>query len=491
MPHMSLAMIVKNEESFLEGCLQSAQKVCDEIIIVDTGSTDNTINIAKKFTDKIYNFKWNNSFANARNFSIAKCTGKWILYLDADERLTNDSIICIKKLTNDIQNNTAYLCAVKSISTHGGQPNQMKYPRLFNNSNKISFSGRVHEQILPSLENNSYIIYDSDIIIEHFGYDTEESTIRLKAQRNISLLELEYSDNPNWYNAFQLAQTYNILGNEEKAVQFFNNALDYYDISKYYKAHCYRYLADYWLSKNHFDKAFDYIQKGLNIDTNQPLLNLVCCNYYKKTGNLQKSCEYWKQAYEINKKYINANCPKNFEIFIDEFKCLLFGIEISIDANDLNLLNYQLSELSRIDINTYNIFAIIFSGSSKLTSLDNLTEEILPAFLKIVGYQSNTTTKLDILRKIFDRFKDNSLYLNTLGNVLLENKTFTEAQYIFEQSFVIEKNLPTALYLLSAYINNKDIEGIDKIQNFINDSCPENVELLSKIKSIKTYIEQR
>ncbi len=83
---VSIAMIVKNEESCLEKCLESV-KDFDEIVIVDTGSTDKTKEIAKRYTDKIYDFEWCDDFAKARNFANSKCTGDWILAMDADHEL--------------------------------------------------------------------------------------------------------------------------------------------------------------------------------------------------------------------------------------------------------------------------------------------------------------------------------------------------------------------------------------------------------------------
>jgi len=94
-------MIVKNESSTLETCLNSAKKHLDEIIIVDTGSTDNTIEIAKKFTDYVYDFKWCNDFSAARNFSLKKAKGDWIIILDADEIINDNDWIKIKKIISE------------------------------------------------------------------------------------------------------------------------------------------------------------------------------------------------------------------------------------------------------------------------------------------------------------------------------------------------------------------------------------------------------
>ncbi len=98
-------MIVKDEEDYIEKCINSVKSIVDEIIIVDTGSNDKTKEIAKKFTDKVYGFKWNDDFSAARNFSISKATKDWILVLDADETISSKDLETIKELANNNSKN--------------------------------------------------------------------------------------------------------------------------------------------------------------------------------------------------------------------------------------------------------------------------------------------------------------------------------------------------------------------------------------------------
>ena len=95
---LSLCMIVKDEGKFLEGCLESVKNFVDEIVIVDTGSTDNTIQIAEKFGAKVVKHNWDNSFSEARNVSLKHATKDWILVLDADERISEKDLAKIKEL---------------------------------------------------------------------------------------------------------------------------------------------------------------------------------------------------------------------------------------------------------------------------------------------------------------------------------------------------------------------------------------------------------
>ncbi len=125
LPNLTLSMIVKDEEKNLRDCLESIKDFIDDIVIVDTGSVDNTINIAKEYGAKIFHFKWINDFSAARNFALSKCKGNWILYLDADERLNQDSIAELKKIVST-RNKEAVFCLVKSISSNKHKPTIMR-----------------------------------------------------------------------------------------------------------------------------------------------------------------------------------------------------------------------------------------------------------------------------------------------------------------------------------------------------------------------------
>ena len=106
---ISLCMIVKNEEEVLDNCLSSISDVVDEIIIVDTGSTDSTKSICKKFTDKIFDFKWCDDFSKARNFAFSKASCEYIMWLDADDIVPSKTINKLLKLKSDFDADTYML----------------------------------------------------------------------------------------------------------------------------------------------------------------------------------------------------------------------------------------------------------------------------------------------------------------------------------------------------------------------------------------------
>ncbi len=202
---LSLCMIVKNEEMHLKNCLESIKDLVDEIIIVDTGSTDKTKEIASKFTNKIFDLEWNNHFSDARNFSISKASGNWILIMDADEVISRYDCNKIKELLKntpadafllilrDYTNNTGvagFISSKDDIYTESKIASGFytsKILRLFRNNKNIYFEGRTHETINNSIKKIGGIVLDNNIVIHHFG-NLDKKIFLEKKYRNIQLL---------------------------------------------------------------------------------------------------------------------------------------------------------------------------------------------------------------------------------------------------------------------------------------------------------------
>lgn len=203
-PRLSICMIVKNEERFLGQCLTSVKDIADEIIVIDTGSTDRTIEIAREHGAKVGHFEWCDDFAAARNASIAPATGDWILVLDADEELSPKEKQNLPALLN--RKNVA-LFRLPLIDTHKGEGSQCVVPRLFRNIPTIRFQGCVHEgvygAILQASKEWQMEISVGDLMIFHYGYTPEVTAERNKVQRNYELLlkALETQPNSIYFNS--------------------------------------------------------------------------------------------------------------------------------------------------------------------------------------------------------------------------------------------------------------------------------------------------
>ncbi|MPM16174.1 SPBc2 prophage-derived glycosyltransferase SunS [bioreactor metagenome] len=146
---ISLCMIVKDEEKTLERCLSSIKDIVDEIIIVDTGSTDKTKEIAKKFNSKIYDFKWIDDFAAARNFSFSKATKEYIFWLDGDDYLDDENINNFKDLKDQLDRSVDTVTMEYSLTRdeNGQTTYSLRRNRLVKRINGFKWIGRVHEYL--------------------------------------------------------------------------------------------------------------------------------------------------------------------------------------------------------------------------------------------------------------------------------------------------------------------------------------------------------
>lgn len=145
---LSVCLIVKNEEEVLNRCLSCAVKFADEIIVVDTGSTDATVEIAQKFTDKIYSFEWQDDFSSARNFAFEKANGDYVMWLDADDVVTDENCAKIRQLVKEGGFDMAYL--PYAVAFENDRPTFVYYrERIMRRSMNFRFKGAVHEAISP------------------------------------------------------------------------------------------------------------------------------------------------------------------------------------------------------------------------------------------------------------------------------------------------------------------------------------------------------
>ena len=181
---VSLCMIVKNEEHNLPDCLASVVDLVDEAVIVDTGSTDRTRDIAKRFGALVFDFPWVDNFAMARNESLRHARGEWIFWLDADDRLDEDNRTRLRKLFADLKDeNAAYVMKCLCLPEPGSATGTLvDHVRLFRNRSDVRWDYRVHEQILPAVRATQGEVRWTDVVVRHVGY-TDPALRRRKLER--------------------------------------------------------------------------------------------------------------------------------------------------------------------------------------------------------------------------------------------------------------------------------------------------------------------
>lgn len=225
---VSLCMIVKNEEDNLAACLGSVADVVDEMILVDTGSTDGTKEIAARLGARVFDFPWQDSFSAARNESLRHASGDWIFWLDADDRLDDTNREKLRALLRGLRNeNAAYsmkcLCLPDSAA---GAATVVDHVRLFRNLPEIRWEYRVHEQILPAIRRAGGEVREADVTVQHTGYQ-DTAWRQAKDLRNLRLLELDHADDPDSpFTLFNLGWTYEEMKRPAEALPLLRRSLE-------------------------------------------------------------------------------------------------------------------------------------------------------------------------------------------------------------------------------------------------------------------------
>jgi glycosyltransferase involved in cell wall biosynthesis len=221
-------MIVRDEQHNLEACLSPVADLFDEIIIIDTGSRDRTIEIARRFTSHVHHFLWCDDFSAARNESLKHATGDWIFWLDADDRVRPAHLAPLRELLEKLDDRPRLymLNTIVLSSVPGEEPRLVSHPRLFRRHPELQWRGRVHEQLMPSIDELRYERLFSKIEIEHVGYQDRVLTER-KSRRKLRLLRMDYAVDPhNPSVLFHLGIAQVFSGNYPEATRHFLRLLN-------------------------------------------------------------------------------------------------------------------------------------------------------------------------------------------------------------------------------------------------------------------------
>ncbi len=278
---LSLVMIVKNEERTLARCLESVKDLVDEMIIVDTGSTDKTIDIATSYGAKLFYFDWVGDFSVARNFALNKASGKWRLVLDADEYVAEGNRKLLEQYLS--QQSIGLVERIDAFSKNG----EVQYNRTFIARilpQDARYQGKIHEQVIGKQ------FIRMPIILEHDGYLYQD-----KADRNLKILAEVCDENPkDAYMQYQLAHTLYLADR-------YIEAMPHYEIfyKECKKELSYRACAivDYLyclIEAKQYGKALKIIEKEKILYDEYPDFHLVCASFYREfvLSDIQKNMKY-------------------------------------------------------------------------------------------------------------------------------------------------------------------------------------------------------
>jgi glycosyltransferase involved in cell wall biosynthesis len=370
---ISACLIVKNEEENLQRCLESIKELVDEIVIVDTGSTDKTIEIAERYTDKLYIHPWQNDFSLHRNQSISYATGDWILIIDADEELStnltkddikeliskaSDETDSISFLMEDIQNDKVVMNCVTS--------------RIFRNG-KIRYNGRVHNQ--PSVDGKTAIT--TAIKIKHYGYDLSPERMQQKFERTLSLLLKQYENNENEHVEFYLCQLYGQNGMQEESQKWGELYYKKRDLTNIdFNTTIYFTLIKSYIDTGNMQRAWEIIQDALKLDRPDPDIGLAISDFGAKKNDLNimgYGCKkYLNDVKLIKDNPIDMTYKFYFSLREDIEQLIIYRLCMVCFYEGIDLFNKLKERLENLD---YNILKEL-KNNLKLLNLTSLLEQI-------------------------------------------------------------------------------------------------------------------
>jgi tetratricopeptide (TPR) repeat protein len=393
---LSICMIVKNEASILGRCLKSVSTIAEEIIIVDTGSSDSTISVAKEYGARIIQSEWKNDFSYSRNLSLREATCEWILWLDADDAVDQQSLPLIKDLKK--QNPDKVFGFIVRNEKPGKTGTEFIQARMFPNSPDIFFERRIHEQMMLSAMRKGLSLVETKAAIMHFGY-ADPKAVQSKARRNIPLLLAEYQEfGPEAVMAIEIADSYSIIGEIAEAKTWYENVLKLPQ------------------SESVFPEIASQACLGLG-------------NQFNTAGDYQVAITYLQKALRLSPLRVDA----------------LYSLAVSFEMS------------GRIPDAIDCLYTIIKSAPTPQKIGIDFREAKIKSFLRlgrllVDGKKNNEA--LNLVKEAVSQMPHRPEIQNMSGRIFFRNKKFMEALHAFEKSLEIEKtNIDAFIGLCQVYLS--------------------------------------
>ena len=298
---LSACMIVKNEEKMLERTLPSLSKYADEIILVDTGSSDHTLEVAKKYGAKLHRFTWINDFSAARNESLKYASGDWILWIDADEFLKEDDLKSLKKILVDSKDNAYSLSLYESGLGKCEKKNGYYRAKVFRSGVGFHFVKPINEQLV---DNKGKVVAGREIPVSiyHWGGHLGEERMKAKRERYVKLYSRALQKNPeDAYLHFLLANKLNELKRPQEALEHYSRAHEIAPDNEIGRQALEK-KASLLLRMKRLPEAAQAAQELLFTDpSNIPARN-IHASIYLVSGKIDKAIEILSEALQIKIK---------------------------------------------------------------------------------------------------------------------------------------------------------------------------------------------
>ncbi|NLK87940.1 MAG: glycosyltransferase [Clostridiaceae bacterium] len=323
---LSICMMVRDEEKNLRRCLEAMRSIIQrddvELIIVDTGSFDSTVEIARDFTDKVYFHKWGDNFSEMRNITISYAKGIYILIMDADEVLTDAELLYKYVSDEKYRSYNAFVLKIKNFSSSGGFT-VLPQERIFKNDGTFCYEGAVHNQ--PKFKKP---ILNTEIYLDHYGYLFHDSELREKKfKRTAGILMKELEKNPNnAYYRFQLAKSYGAHRDKKEAHAEIIKAYELIsgDI-RTMQAYIYVYgtYAIICIENNEFDEAVRICREGIELRPEYLDLYYLMAGAYMKSNKPEEALSAYRRYLELVTQYdrLAISADRSVEMYYTDDKC--------------------------------------------------------------------------------------------------------------------------------------------------------------------------
>lgn len=445
---ISLCMIVKDEELVLENCLASVKDLVAEIIIVDTGSTDNTKEIARKYGANIYDQPWENDFAKARNYSLSQAQCDWILLLDADEVLNNDDISKFRTLMDDKDYDGYHFTILNYLKEDNTTDYTSHYAfRFLRNTGEYEFTGNIHEQIgRIKGELNPARFRLADITLYHYGYISAIVKSKNKRERNMPLLKKALEENPdNPFFLFNIGNEYMADNEYFQALYYYEKSYDNINFDQAYTPHLFYRMILCYIELKNYDCALNMVFEGLMLYPECTDLEYLKAIIYHRTyshllaiHSLNKCIEMGEPP--VNLKFLNDCATNRAYELLGEIYCLQSDYEYALSMFHLLYEKTKSPEL------LYKIVPL-------LNHLYEDKNQVLYALLQYLpehnSYNTIYITKLLLHEKLFKQA------LHTLKELYSYKEAVTEYHFLSAKLNFYEGNYVNSLNLLPSFIEKE------------------------------------
>ena len=314
---LSICMMVRNEEKNIKRCLEALRPLLEkgdvELIIVDTGSEDDTVAIARQYTEKLYFHRWENDFSKMRNISISYAKGEFIFILDADEVLTNP-LELYEIINKDKHSANTFTVRVKNLSSYGNFIVTQQW-RIFRNDGDFHYVGAVHNQ--PRYKDP---VISTRITLDHYGYLFHDREIKeRKFKRTGSILKAELEKDPdNIYYRFQLARSYSAHGDIQEALTEIRRAYNLlskknHNLRKRY-IYVYGTYALICMQANELDEAVNVSREGLALEPEYIDLHYILAYSLSRTGRKDEALNEFLNYIDLVNQFDNLSISTNTSI---------------------------------------------------------------------------------------------------------------------------------------------------------------------------------